>query len=664
MFARHPIEPLPIPGVVLGPYPQRAVPGTAEVEGLWRWSREFLPVLEATGDQDSFTLAVAAQREQFEPLSDESFQLIVDYLRKLLFNEGCEHGPQAQALACVGEVARRVLGWVPFPTQIIAARLLLQNRLAEMHTGEGKTFAIALAASVAAMAGIPVHCITANEYLVARDAELFKSLYARLGLTVGTVLHAHDATARRQAYACDITYVTAKELAFDYLKDGLLRGQTKHDLQHRVGELTSMDGQAPQPLLRGLCMAIVDEADSVLIDEAGTPLILARATHSPGEIAELQQALRIARNLRSPRHYTIAADQVELTAEALGILSKLAPSGNAVWQDARRREERVTQALHALHCLQRDRHYVLQEGKICIIDQTTGRLAEGRAWSRGLHQLLELKEGCTPTGRQEAMAQITFQRFFPRYLRLSGTSATLAEARRELRADYRLRVSQVPLLAASKRTDRGLRVVADEATKWRQVVMRVTELRAAGRPVLIGTDSVSASERLSHHLAQAGIDHRVLNARQDQIEAEIVAGAGGAGRVTVATNMAGRGTDIALGQGVAERGGLHVINCQLNAEARIDRQLHGRAARQGEPGSCETVLCLDEPLMAKRLPGTLRGLMRAAVDSGGVLPQWLAILTTRWAQGHEEMARRAARRDLLRSDASNERRLTLSGHRD
>lgn len=661
MLARTSIESLPIPGIVIGGYPERPRdPGQVQ-DGMWRRLREYLPMVDTAADRQDFAREVAARRELLEPLSDESFQVIVDFLRKQLFTQGCERGPQAQALACAAEAARRVMGWVPYPAQIMAARVLLQNRLAEMQTGEGKTFAIALAASVAAMAGIPVHVVTANEYLVKRDAALFQPLYARLRLSVDIILGSQDTARRARAYACDIAYCTAKELAFDYLKDGLLRGRDRHELQHRVGDLLREEARGPRPMMRGLCMAIVDEADSVLIDEAGTPLILARAVAAGGEVSELRQALRVARNLRPTRHYRLTEMRAELTDEARVLLGMLAAGGPVAWQDARRLEEVITQALAALHCYQRDRHYVVNAGKVCIVDQTTGRLADGRAWSRGLHQLIELKEGCAATGRQEPIAQITYQRFFPRYLRLSGTSGTLTEARRELRADYGLGVSAVPLRVPGRRLDQGLRVLRDDAAKWQCVVGRVRDLTATGRPVLIGTDSVAGSERLSACLAQAGIAHQMLNARQDAEEASLVACAGEIGRVTVTTNMAGRGTDIVLGEGVAALGGLHVINCQLNAEARIDRQLHGRAGRQGDPGSVETVLSLEEPLIVRHLPLPVRAQMGRLAACDEQLPAWLSRPLVRLCQWREECALRAARRELMRRDAINERRLSLSG---
>ncbi len=658
---KGPLEELPIPGIVLGGYPERRKLPDANRDSLAQRVRGMVAPFRRRADWDAFTWETQARREVLESLSDASFSHIVLVTRKLLFSEGFEDGLLTEAMACACEAARRALGVVPFNTQLIAARLMLDNQLAEMETGEGKTLATALTAAVAAMAGIPVHCVTANDYLVTRDAELMQSLYRMLGLTASTVTQKDDPAARRRAYACDITYCTAKELVFDYLKDGLQLGRAKHDLLHRVQVLSQQETGWQQPFLRGLCMAIVDEADSVLIDEAGTPLIVARMRQIPNEANDLLQALRIAKNLRAERHYRLAGDHAEITDQARGLLAKLASDRTGAWRDPRRREELIVHALSALHVYQRDRHYVIQDGKICIIDQITGRLAEGRAWSRGLHQLIELKEGCEVTGPQVPIAQITFQRFFPRYLRLTGTSGTLIEARRELKADYKLGVRRVPLRRSSQRRYLGIELYATQDKKWRRVIERVREMHALGRPQLIGTDSVADSEQLSQLLHAKGLIHQVLNARQDREEANIVASAGETGAITVATNMAGRGTDIALGAGVVELGGLHVISCQLNSEARIDRQLYGRSGRQGDPGSVETILSLEEPLFRRWVPGWVRHTIAPLLGAERALPNWIAARVVRLAQSLEVLARRTQRRNLIRRDALDERRLSISG---
>ncbi len=662
MLARSRLDTLPIPGIVLGSYPERGKQAPADT--LLKHARAVPRPFRRRSHWDVFIGEVRARQEVLEPLSDGSLARITKVTRKHLFSEGFAEGLLAQGAACVCEASRRTLGLMPYETQLIAARLMLDNHLAEMATGEGKTLASAVAAGIAAMAGIPVHCITANDYLVTRDAQQMRPLYEKLGVSVGTVTQRDDAPARRAAYACDITYCTAKELVFDYLKDSVQMGRSKHDLLHRAQTITREETGWQPPFLRGLCMAIVDEADSVLLDEAGTPFILARPRPASDQPKDLLHALRIARNLRPQRHYLLSSEHAELTEQAKELLAKLAGQLTGLWRHPRRREEVMAQALAALHLFHRDRHYVLRAGKVCIIDQTTGRLGPGRVWSRGLHQLIELKEGCEITGAQDTIAQITFQRFFPRYLRLAGTSGTLSEARRELKAGYRLGVRRVPLRCPSQRRDLGTRVYTRRESKWRQVIESVKHSRHQDRPILIGTDSVADSEQLSALLTQAGLAHQTLNARQDHAEAQIIASAGEQGAITVATNMAGRGTDIALGKGVAALGGLHVISCQLNTEARIDRQLHGRAGRQGDPGTVETVLCLQEPLIERWMPAWLRRPIVSLAPQDGVIPWCIASALIRVSQWLEEVSRRAQRRNLVRLDAFNESRLSISGFKE
>jgi preprotein translocase subunit SecA len=315
-----------------------------------------------------------------------------------------------------------------------------------------------------------------------------------------------------------------------------------------------------------------------------------------------------------------------------------------VWRGPRRREQLVRQALSALHMFQRDKHYLVREGKVVIIDENTGRLMPDRSWEQGLHQLIELKEGCEVTGRRETLARISYQRFFRRYVHLSGMTGTASEVAGELWAVYRLRVATIPTNKPGRRRHQPGRICGRSELKWRAVVETVARHRAAGRPVLIGTRSVAASETLAGFLDEARIPYRLLNARQDRDEAEIIARAGEPGCVTVATNMAGRGTDIKLAPGVAQRGGLHVIATELNDSARIDRQLFGRCARQGDLGSCQAILAIEEDLVASFLPAAAR---LRALDR---LPRWLGRLVFAAAQWRAERAHSRARRDLLDLD--------------
>jgi preprotein translocase subunit SecA len=531
-----------------------------------------------------------------------------------------------------------------------------------MHTGEGKTLAAVLTAAAGALAGVPVHVITANDYLVVRDAQMLEPVYRMLGLTAGTVTRPDDQAKRRAAYGCDITYCTAKELTFDYLRDRLVRRGMQSELHERVRRME--DGKAALPLLlRGLCMAVVDEADSILIDEARTPLIISQPRVNPQKQAYVEQALRLAMQLSPGRDFVVDREvqAALISPQGRNRVAELAAPLGGLWEDRRHREEIIALALAAHHVYERDRDYLVRERKIVMIDQTTGRVAPGRVWSRGLQQLLEIKEGCPPTGEQETIAQITYQRFFPRYHHLCGMSGTLAEAQAELRSVYRLDVAHVPLRRPSRRRQLPTRVYGSRQAKWDAVITRLRALHASGRPVLVGTDSVADSDHLSVLLAAERLPHAVLNARNDGEEAAMVARAGEIGQIMVTTNMAGRGTDIPLGPGVAERGGLHVICCQHNASPRIDRQLHGRAARQGDPGSMETVLSLQDALLARTYPQWFMGMLRAMTGHAGCLPAWLGAGVARLPQWLEERRQGGERRMLLDHDQRSERRLAFAG---
>jgi preprotein translocase subunit SecA len=652
---------LPIPGLVWGDYPERA---TTRRDPLGRLA-ELAAVRLAPPEgllarrYRRFADAVARQAEELEGASDTELSAELAARRPELARSGLRGATVTRAFAlCVAYSARR-LGVTPYATQVIAARALLDNQLVEMATGEGKTLAVALAAAVAALAGMPVHAITANDYLAARDAENLGPWYAALGVRVGVVTSLSDPGARREAYGRDVVYCTAKELGFDYLRDRVAGRQRGDGLHRRAEHLSGRAARAP--LLRGLCMAIVDEADSILIDEARVPLILARAVGGERERADYIAALALAARLEAGSDFDIDAQarRVSLTAAGETALARAAEDQAPAWRNRRHREAWVVQALTALWLFRRDRDYILRDGRVEIVDPTTGRVAAGRSWSRGLHQLIELKEGIEPTPAHATAAQITFQRLFRRYHRLAGVSGTLCESAGELAQTYGLRVFRLPSRLPSRRALLGLRVVATRAELWAAVAARVAEVRAQGRPVLIGTDSVADSEALATVLAGAGIDCRVLNARQDKEEADVVALAGLRAQVTVTTNMAGRGTDIPLGPGVAALGGLHVISCQHNGARRIDRQLLGRCARQGLPGSTETWISLDSEMFRRRLDEPWRARLAGWLGSGA--GQGAARLVARLAQRLEEARESGARRRMLRDDEDAERRLAFGG---
>ena len=653
---------LPIPGILLGAYPERR---PAADEKIARLAQRARAALAAAGGFSRrryrrFLEQVKTAEAFIEAMSPAALAQRLARVRSMLARDGLTDALVAQAFALVKRVCAQELGVNLYDTQLMAARIMLDKRLAEMATGEGKTLAAAVCAATAALAGIPLHVITANDYLVARDAASLRPLYAALGLTVGCVTQPLEPAERQRAYACDIAYCTAKELVFDYLRDWIIRGRVRGDLHMRATQMGAPDAGPPRTLLRGLCMAIVDEADSILIDEARIPLILSEMSSNPVELEYHQQALKLAASLTAEQDFLLDRQSMaaELTDSGHGKVEQCATRLGAVWSNRLHREEAICTALAALHLYRRDRHYLVRDGEVAIIDETTGRLAAGRVWSGGLHQLIECKEGCEPTRELVTAAQITYQRFFPRYMSVGGMSGTLWEARAELHAMYGLEIVKVPTRKPCQRRLLPTRLYADRDAQWRMVVARIAKISGDGRPVLVGTDSVADSESLAEQLTAAGLPHAVLNARHDQHEAAIIARAGEPGQITVATNMAGRGTDIPLGAGVAQRGGLYLLCCQHNASRRIDRQLLGRCARQGDPGTAETLIALDKPFISRLLPAWLR---RCVGQNGFARPAWLVTLIVRVPQLLEELHQRVQRRALLRQDARSERDLAIGG---
>ncbi len=670
-MSRRALHTLPAPGLLWGDRPERRVRvltwgerGNAWLQGV----AERVAARTGCGRAGFVARVRAAQFECIEACGDAAMhdasgldlQAGVASARAALARHGFTPDTVVHGLALASVAARRALGVQPFDTQLLAARAVLDHRLAEMATGEGKTLTVALAAATAALAGMPVHVVTANDYLVARDAEHMTPLYAALGLRVGTVVQADSPAQRALAYACHITYVTAKELVFDYLRDGLLPPASDRDAAAQP---------ATPHLLRGLCMAIVDEADSILIDEARVPLILSQAQQDAQVQADSQahaeHALRLARGLQHGRDFALdrAALVAALTDAGRTRLEVLVPDAvgmasgpSAVWRNRLHREHAVCTGLAALHLFQRDRHYLVQDAQVAIVDDTTGRVAAGRAWSNGLQQLIELKENLPLTLPLVTLAQLTYQRFFPRYHHLGGLSGTLRDSRGELLHTYRMAVRRVPLRRQCQRRVHPSRLHADHSGLWRAVVKRIEHLTP--QPVLVACDSVAEAAALSRRLSARGLLHTCLHADQPGDEAAVVARAGQRGAITVATNMAGRGTDIVLGEGVAALGGLHVICCQLNAARRIDRQLAGRSARQGDPGAVETWLSLDTALLARAYRGATGRLLK---DLAPRLPSWAVRGVMRWPQWCEEQRQQLHRKRLAAHDAQVQRQFGFAG---
>ena len=630
--------------VVAGFYPERELPREGALDRLLAAAQYFGGKVGGRRDRPWRIIAATPARAS----------LSADELRVRLRREGFTDELLGQAFALVRSAAERSIGMRHFDVQLVGAAAMLHGMVAEMETGEGKSLTATLAAATAALAGRAVHVITVNDYLAGRDGEAMRPLYGALGLSVGCVVHGMDPAARRAAYGRDITYCSNKEIAFDYLRDRLVLGGKPRAIAERIEALAGGD-RAGRLLLRGLQFAIVDEADSVLVDEARTPLILSSAVDAAKEGGLYRQALRLAGQLGA-QDYVIEDSSIELTAAGKERLRTLAQPLGGIWSGPRRSERLACQGLTALELFERDKHYLVRDGKVQIIDENTGRLMPDRSWEQGLHQLIEIKEGCEVTGRRETLARISYQRFFRRYLHLSGMTGTASEVAGELWGVYRLRVARIPTHRPVRRVRLADRVYGRKEDKWTAVVAAVALRHASGQPVLVGTRSVAASEHLAGLLEQRGFEFRLLNARQDGDEATIVAQAGERGRITVATNMAGRGTDIKLGAGVAELGGLHVICTERHDSGRIDRQLFGRSGRQGDPGSCEAILAADDELALTHAPLAAAWLARFER-----LPAWAGAALYATAQRRAEAAHSRIRRALLSMDEKLGDMLAFSG---
>ncbi len=642
------------PSAVSGPYPERVITSGGLATQLTRTLRSVARFRWGARARTRFLTAVEAKGYALRTMSDTQLRNEVTALRDALGKSGLTPALTEQAFAVIREAAHRTLGMRPHDVQLLGAREILAGRLAEMATGEGKTLVATLPAAAAALAKIPVHIITVNDYLAERDRDQLLPLYEFLSLSVGAALQRKKPVERCNAYACDIAYVTGQQLAFDYLHDRLVVKGRRSSLRQRIKMLGDAPDASQQRLLRGLCFAIVDEADSVLIDEARTPLILARKIESRGVAGTYAQALDVARGLRAGEHFHIdhGNRSVELADSGHEHVQSISTPQGGTWNTARTRHTLLVQALSALHLYHRDVDYFIRDGQVQIIDQYTGRSLPDRSWSRGLHQLIELKEGCKITSARETLSQITFQRLFPRYLRLGAMTGTAAEVGGELRRVYDLDVSVIPTHLPVRRLPHATAVFRTMSAKWTAVVERIGDRHRTGQPILVGTRSVQDSEHLSALLQARHLPHRVLNARQDKTEAEIVAQAGRRGAITVATNMAGRGTDIKLDPNVHALGGLHVIATELHDARRIDRQLIGRCARQGDPGSYETLVSLEDDVFVRFCPQPLRTLAFSLIVANTRIPMSIYRLSQRLAERHSATIRRRVMRQEKSLDAA------------
>ncbi|MGD0400093.1 MAG: preprotein translocase subunit SecA [Syntrophobacteraceae bacterium] len=531
----------------------------------------------------------------FEPeirkLSDDQLKAKTAEFRQRLENGEELDDLLAEAFAVVREASDRALAMRPFDVQLIGGVVLHQGKIAEMKTGEGKTLVATMPIYLNALSGKGVHLVTVNDYLAKRDSEWMGQIYKFLGLTVGCIVHGLDDNERKQAYNSDITYGTNNEFGFDYLRD---------NMKFRIEELVQRD----------LHYAIVDEVDSILIDEARTPLIISGPAEKSTEL--YYRVNRIIPQIKEESHYTKEEKtrSVALTEDGVARVERLLGIDNLY--DARNMtmNHHVQQALRAHVLFKRDVDYIVKDGQVIIVDEFTGRLMPGRRYSEGLHQALEAKEGVKVENENQTLASITFQNYFRMYEKLAGMTGTAETEAAEFAKIYKLDVVVVPTHQEMIRKDFPDCIYRTEAEKFRAVAGEIKELHGIKKPVLVGTISITKSEKLSEMLKRSGVPHQVLNAKLHEKEAEIVARAGQPGAVTISTNMAGRGTDIVLGPGVVEVGGLHIIGTERHEARRIDNQLRGRSGRQGDPGSSRFYLSLEDDLMRIFAADRLSGLMQ------------------------------------------------------
>jgi preprotein translocase subunit SecA len=619
-------------------------------------------------DRTRMAQEVRTAQETFPALADldeETFRAHVARVRRVYRLERARRTPGqpelTAALATVAAATRRTLGMTPSLPQFEAALAMADGYTVQLAPGEGKTLAVAMAAVLQAWDGRPCHVVTANEYLAARDVELMRPLYALCGCSAAAVTQELPREAVAPAYACDIVYATASQLLADFLRDQLLLRGAQTPVQRRIWRLNG-GGVGMQPVMRGLYAAIIDEADGVLIDEATTPLIIASPQSNPLMVRATHTARELVDAMARDEHYTvhIAPHQdVRLTPMGEDWLDTVAHRLPEFWQQPDRRENLMCMALLARHVFQRDRHYVVQEGRVVIVDENTGRLMPDRSWSHGIHQAIEAREDLELTDPSQTAARMTFQDFFRRYHVLSGASGTLQGIGHELWSTYGLLTLRLaPRVPSRLRTgERHVHRTRDE--KLVAIVAEACRLHAEGRPVLVGTRRILDSEDIAERLRAAGVPCEVLNAKKHAEEAQIVARAGGPHCVTVATNMAGRGTDILLAPGVADAGGLQVLSFEVHESARVDWQLFGRAGRQGAPGRAQAFVGLGDELFERHLPTLLLPLLWLAASMPAARRRLIPALVGS-AQWLAQRRSWAARRSLAQREEQVMQQLSFS----
>ena len=595
---------------------------------------------------DKYVAQINSYSDAMSKLSDEALRAKTDEFKSRLAKGETLDQLLPEAYAVVREASTRVLGMRHFDVQMMGGVVLHQGRIAEMKTGEGKTLVATLPVYLNALTGKGVHVITVNDYLATRDSEQMGQLYNFLGLSVGLIVHGLDFNQRKEAYAADITYGTNNEFGFDYLRDNMV--------------------MHPENMVqRELNYALVDEVDSILIDEARTPLIISGPAEKPKDYYTVVS--KLIPRLRAEEDYTVdeKAKNVVLTEEGVAHVERLLGIENLADENNMELAHHVNQGLRAHVIMKRDRDYVVRDDQVIIVDEFTGRLMFGRRYSEGLHQAIEAKEGVKIEKESQTLATITFQNYFRMYKKLAGMTGTAKTEEDEFRGIYGMDVVIIPTNKPVIREDRSDVVYRTQMGKYKAIVEKVVERYQAGQPVLVGTVSIQISEFLSELLKRRGIPHQVLNAKYHDKEAEIVALAGQQHTVTIATNMAGRGTDIVLGDGVKDLGGLYIIGTERHEARRIDNQLRGRSGRQGDPGFTQFYISLEDDLMRRFGADNITGIMdKIGMDDDMPIENKMISKSIETAQKRVEVRNFEIRKNVLEYDnVMNQQREVIYGQR-
>lgn len=586
----------------------------------------------------------------YAPLPDAALRDKLSDLRDRFRRKREQSAEVDHALAAIREQAYRVTGLKAYPNQIMAADALYHQYMAEVATGEGKTLIAAMAGVILGWRGEGCHIVTVNDYLATRDAENLQPFFSTFGLEVSAIAPDMTPPQRCEAYAKDVTYVTNKEACADYLRDQLNLQDRSRLSDTLLDSYRQLQPAFHRLVMRGRAAAIVDEVDSILLDEAATPLLISGDAPNAESEEAYRTAAKLAPSFEHGRDYTVKDEyrEVRLTRQGRERASTLCAEIGGLFASARRREELIAQALTARIYYLRDDQYVIEQDKIIIIDESTGRQMPDRTWRDGLHQAVEAKEELEVTPPKATFARLSFQRFFRGYIHLCGMSGTTWEGRHEFQMIYSRGSVRIPTHRPIQRKFEGKFVFRRSSDRWDAVVRRILALHEHDLPILVGTYSVEASEHISKLLAELEVEHAVLNAVRHREEAEIVKRAGEPGTVTIATNMAGRGTDIRVSEKVQKAGGLYVLSTHINLSPRVDRQFLGRTGRQGQPGCASIYVSLEDQLVTRYLPRMLHPLAKRLTQEGRA--SWSLRLLLHYAQYRSEKSAYVHRKQVLRQD--------------